>query len=441
MRTRVWVAAALCGIVAVIALAAVAGAHAYVVATSPGVNATTVAPPDRVTVSFDEPIGLESREPLTVRDRAGKLVPCIKPAFVNPDDATQIVCTLAAPLPVGAYTVAWRVTSADTHVVHGVFSFGVGMAVNAAAGETHGMYDPSGPLATTLRWLVLLAAIALSGVVGFEAFVLRAGFGCGSEPAIAVLRGRCASFVNAGIIVGIAASVGALDVQAAAATGTDAVRSLAHVDEILSASVWGWMWLVRIAALATLAALTRMRARGLAGVACGVAGILLATQSLSGHALVSQSAGSVLPVVADWLHLTAAALWSAGLALIAVAMRPALASLAEDARDAFATVAVARFSAVAIASVAAIVATGVYGAVVHVPTPTMLVTTLYGGIIVLKALLLVPLLVLGYGNYRRSRTGAARARLVPTVIREAVLVFAILGLSAILTGLSLPHPT
>lgn len=440
MRTRVRILALLCGALAVVALAAVAEAHAYVVGTSPGVNATAAGPPDRVTVSFDEPITVESREPLTVRDRAGTLVPCARPAFVNPDDARQIVCPFAAPLPVGAYTVAWRVTSADTHVVHGVFSFGVGMAVSAAAGETHGMYDPSRPLATTLRWLVLLAAIAIAGSIGFEAFVLRAGIGTGNEAAIAILRARCAALVNLGIVAGIAAGVAALDVQAAAATGTDAVRGLAHVDEILSSSVWGWMWLVRIGALAVVAALTRLGSRGPAGAACAVAGILLVTLSVSGHALVGQSAASVLPVVADWLHLTGAALWSAGLAVLALGMGPALASLPEGGREGFASVVVARFSAVAIAGVTTIVATGVYGAVLHVPSAAALVTTVYGAIIIVKALLLVPLLVLGYGNYRRGRTGAARIDLVPTVVRETALVLVILGLSAILTGLPLPHP-
>ncbi len=435
------VAAVLCGLLAVAALAPAAGAHAYVVATSPGVNATAAGSPERVTVSFDEPIAIESRDPLVVRNAEGVLIPCAKRAFVNPDDATQIVCPLAGMLAVGAYTVAWRVTSADTHVVHGVFSFGVGTAVNARAGETHGMYDPSGVLATMLRWLVLLAAIAIAGALGFATFVLRDGFG-GAREALDILRARCALLVNVGIVVGIAASVGALDVQAAAATGTDALRALAHVDEILSGSTWGWMWLVRIGALALIAALTRIGMRSVNGVTCAVAGVLLATQSLSGHALVSQSAGSALPVVADWLHLTAAALWSAGLVVFASGMRPALATIPSDRRDAFAGTAVARFSTVAIASVTAIVATGVYGAVLHVPSVGALWSTWYGGIIVFKALpWLVPLLVLGYGNYRAGRPGATRIDIVPGVIREAVLVFVILGLSAILTGLSLPHPT
>jgi copper transport protein len=302
------------------------------------------------------------------------------------------------------------------------------------------MYDPSGVLATVLRWLVLLAAIAVAGALGFETFVLYDGFG-GAAAALAVLRARCALLVNAGIVVGIAASVGALDVQAAAATGTDAIRGLAHADEILSGSIWGWMWLVRIGALAVIAALTRIRAPNLTGVTCGVAGVLLATQSLSGHALIGQSAGSIVPVVADWLHLIAAAFWSAGIVVFATAMRPALAAIPSDGRAAFAGAAIARFSSVAIASVTTILATGVYGAVLHVPALSALWMTWYGGIIVLKALLLVPLLILGYGNYRAGRPGATGIDIVPGVVREAVLVFVILGLSAILTGLSLPRPT
>jgi len=438
MRTWVRVAAILSSLAAIPALTTGADAHAYVVGTSPGVNAT-VGSPDRVSVSFDEPITIESRQPLVVRDATGVVLPCAPAAYVNPEDVTQIVCTLARPLAGGTYTVAWRITSADTHVVHGVFSFGVGTAVNAAAGETHSVYDPSSVPATILRWLVLLASIAIAGAIGFDAIVLRDDFPSAASLAIDVLRLRCSLLVGWGIVIAMAASVGALDVQAAAATGTDALRALAHVDEILTSSVWGGMWLLRIGALTVIAALMHIGLRRLGGAACGVAGTLLATLSVSGHALVSQSARSVLPVAADWLHLTAAALWSAGVFVFALGLRAALAALPVSERDAFARQLIARFSALALPAVAAILITGVFGAILHLPTPAALVTTAYGAVILAKTVLVVPLLVLGYRNLRSGKPGSPNVDITATVTREAVVLVAVVTLSAVLTGLPLPH--
>jgi putative copper export protein len=126
--------------------------------------------------------------------------------------------------------------------------------------------------------------------------------------------------------------------------------------------------------------------------------------------------------------------------VFATGMRPAGAVLSAEARGAFARTVAARFSNVALASVGAIVVTGTYGAVLHVASWQALAGDGYGRIILAKIALLIPLLALGYGNYRRCRPGAPPADLVPTVAAEAALVVIILALSAVLTGLALPHP-
>lgn len=394
-------------------------AHAYVVTTSPAIDATVDASPDRVIVAFDEPITLESREPLVVRDAAGTIDPCDGKAYVNPEDVRQVVCRLAHPLPAGSVHVTWRVTSADTHVVHGEFSFGIATVVHARAGETRSVYDPSGIPATFFRWLTLVGSLAVAGGIGFALLVLRA------EPETEVLRARCAGLVRGGIIGAIVGAMGALVVQSAAATGTDAIRGLAGADEVLTSSVWGWMWLARIAALTMVALLARSLRGPVAALALAVAAVLLLTLSLSGHALIAPALPPGTAIVADWLHLAAAALWSGGIFVLL--------------RGPVTRAIVARFSTVAVASVAAIVLTGVAGAIAHLPAPAALVTTPYGLVIVAKAALLLPLLALGYRNLQRGRSADRTVDVTATVAREAALLVVVLVLSAVLTGLPLPH--
>ena len=411
-------AALLACIVLVVAATAAALAHAYVLTTSPPVDATLDASPDRVVVAFDEPVTLESREALVVRDAAGTIDPCAGKPYVNPDDVRQVVCRLAHPLPAGGVHVSWRVTSADTHVVHGEFSFGVGTVVHARAGETRSVYDPSGIPATFFRWLTLAGSLAIAGGLAFGVLVLAADV-TGAAP----LRARCAGLVRGGVMAAIAGAVGALVVQCAAATGTDAIRGLARADEVLTGSMWGWMWLVRIAALAAIALLTRGQHGPATAFALVVAAVLLASLSLSGHALVALTPSTA--VIADWVHLAAAAVWTGGLVVL---MRGPVSGAV-----------VARFSEFAIGSVAAIVLTGIWGSIAHLPTPATLITAPYGLVIIAKAVLLVPLLALGYQNFRRGRSGAQTVDIAATVTREAVLVLVVIVLSAVLTGLPLPH--
>ena len=67
---------------------------------------------------------------LAVYDAAGKLV---SGGMVTQPAQDEIEVAIPQRLADGTYTVAWRVTSADTHVVHGVYNFSVG--ARGAAGR------------------------------------------------------------------------------------------------------------------------------------------------------------------------------------------------------------------------------------------------------------------------------------------------------------------
>ena len=73
-------------------------------------------------VSFSEP--LETFSTVAVRDATGKQVDKAD-AHIDKDDRTIMRVSLR-PLPVGTYTVKWRVVTVDTHRTEGAFTFTVG---------------------------------------------------------------------------------------------------------------------------------------------------------------------------------------------------------------------------------------------------------------------------------------------------------------------------
>jgi copper transport protein len=434
--------AAVCCALLLCLTASIAQAHAYVIETDPKTNGTVQSGPRTVSVTFDEPITLESRAPLVVTAAGGAPYPCTKPAHLDPDDETTVDCDLAAPLPRGAYTVAWRVTSADTHVVHGVFSFGVGVAVNGPSGETTSIYDPSGALAATLRWLVYLGAALLFGGVIFTVVVLRRGaYAREADAAATLMRARARALARAGLVLAIAGSLLALCVQCAAATGTEPWQALSSAGGVITGSVWGQAWLARMIAL-VLAAMIVATPLGAGAVTMLPAAAVLATFSVSGHAVGSgRLADAWLPVAADFVHLVAVSLWIGGLVIFASATTAARAVLTGNGWTPFLQTMIARFSTLALGSVAAIIVTGTYAGVLHIPSLAALWGSLYGRIVVAKAALLLPLVVLGYRNLREGRGLRAPLRFERVVVAETAIIIVILALSAVLTGSAPPPPT
>jgi methionine-rich copper-binding protein CopC len=105
-----------------LALAAAASAHAYLVHSSPASGEVLKTSPGRVTLTYDEQVTI-SAGALGVYDASGKHVDS---GEVTHPAGDTIAVAIPRRLPRGTYTVAWRVTSADTHVVHGAFTFSVG---------------------------------------------------------------------------------------------------------------------------------------------------------------------------------------------------------------------------------------------------------------------------------------------------------------------------
>src|SRR3712207_1998953 len=119
-------------------------AHANLVGSSPPQGSKLSTPPERVELRFSEPVDA-GFQPLVVRDADGNRVD-ENDARVDPEDARVVLAGLEE-LRDGAYTVKWRVTSIDGHVVEGRYGFavsdGAGQGPDVAHGsDAHGAAGP-----------------------------------------------------------------------------------------------------------------------------------------------------------------------------------------------------------------------------------------------------------------------------------------------------------
>ena len=97
-------------------------AHARLIQGEPADGAILVESPDQVELRFSEPVDAEF-SPLEVRNSEGERVDKDN-GSVGSDDARAVVVDLEE-LSEGSYTVEWRVTSIDGHVVEGRYGFAV----------------------------------------------------------------------------------------------------------------------------------------------------------------------------------------------------------------------------------------------------------------------------------------------------------------------------
>jgi copper transport protein len=124
---------------------------------------------------------------------------------------------------------------------------------------------------------------------------------------------------------------------------------------------------------------------------------LPATMSLNSHAAAHEEFTRFATFM-DWLHLTAGGLWVGGILVFVLSLAAAWKSLADDARLAFLSSAIPRFSVLAVSAVGALVAAGITEWWLLVGDVSETVDSTYGRYILLKSLLLLPMLALGAVN-------------------------------------------
>ena len=144
-----------------------ASAHNVLTGTNPGAGAQVDATPSTVVLTFDEPAVAMGTQVL-VTGPSGQVQ--TGPARLVDNTVTQDV---AGGAPAGAYTVAWRVTSADGHPVSGTFTFTSDRAGTGTPPPSSPASDPVGTAQPAgLSWPVLVAAVLVVAVLAAVAVLL-----------------------------------------------------------------------------------------------------------------------------------------------------------------------------------------------------------------------------------------------------------------------------
>lgn len=153
---------------------------------------------------------------------------------------------------------------------------------------------------------------------------------------------------------------------------------------------------------------------------------------------------------ADAVHVLAMSVWVGGLAALLLALPAATRLLAAPERTRLLAACLSRFSPLALASVTALLASGIGQSIAHLESLADLTDSAFGRAILVKAGLLLALIALGAINLRRSRPQLERlaaeggppggaGRLLRRTLRAEVLVLVVVvGVSAALA--SYPPP-
>ena len=433
--------------------------HARLLSSTPAAGARGVAERAReVVLRFSEPVAIVNRSDVSVVNGSGRRVDTAAPRAVG----TKVVIPLHGPLLPESYTVRLRVLSEDSHAESSAFVFAVGRAAPGPPilAGTGGLSESSPP-AVGARFLELVALGALLGLIAFRGLVW--------DPAVTGARGLrgvdrsraldagARSFWRAfwafAVLAGVAEAV-VLAAKSAVLTHTSLVSSALHpapAYHLVSASRFGDLLGWRSVALIVLTAVAFVvwsiereaaPAAGRRGPLVVMAALALAALVLladQGHA--SQAPLAPLSVAADAAHLTAVAIWIAGLPCLAAVLLRAPAALSAAGRT-LASTTLARFSRVALWSVVVIAVTGLARMAGELSAPEQLWTTGYGKDLLLKTALLCPILIVARRNRRVGAAlgaggtpTAARLRAVARDVQlELAIAFGIVVVAAILVA-------
>ena len=374
-----------------VAFAPAASAHATVASSDPADGARLAAAPAQVSITFDEPVGLDLGY-LKAIDSNGTSLGVGLPTHPGGQGQT-IALDLQTGLGDGTYIVSWRVISADSHPVEGTIRFVVGNgALSTAAIASTPVVAASTSVVFDIVRTASYVSLVLLGGAWLLLTVWPAGRGVPGARRVLI----------AGWALAVAAAIGETLVQGAYAAGTG-LGSLVQVHLVADtlSTNYGRMHLLRILLLAAVGVLldamlavqgatspvrvTRGTARhGIPGMLLFLAVIF--TFSDSGHAAVARPGW--LALSSDMLHLLAMSTWIGGLVMLTVALLPA------GNRAELRTV-LPVFSRTAMVCVLVIAATGTYQAWRESGTVKAMTTTTYGLLVLLKIVLFLGLLLLG----------------------------------------------
>jgi copper transport protein len=438
--------------------AAPAGAHATLIGTVPAADGVVDAVPAAVELRFDEPVELGDDAVQVFGPDGGR----VDQGTLEKRDAGATLVAQIGGDAQGTYTVAWRVTSEDSHTLSGSFVFHNGTRTGAVD------VDDGNSSATDIfggvgRWLGFAGTMAAIGAAAVALLLPRPAPGDGgtrgaaAEPtgtaaprdgtggggATATLTAPARAGTAPGedtgdarallrvlaagsAIVGAVGAFLALVAILAEGAGRNVYDALALVTEVAPDTRTGQLALLRVGltAAAAVAALIPAVWRRAPAVVLALGGAALVVTTLAGHAWTAPDRW--VAVVSDLVHLGAVSVWIGGL----VAVFAVLPLLGRATRVRLAP----RFSALAFGAVVVVAASGAVSGWQQVRTLDGLTSTSYGRLLLAKVAGFAVLVVLGWLN---------RARLVPLVGRtvgplrrslrvELAVAAVVLGLTAAL---------
>ncbi|WP_225999967.1 copper resistance CopC/CopD family protein [Paenibacillus sp. BJ-4] len=429
-------------------------AHAFVVESSPTENQVLDKSPSQVSITFNEDLQSAFMS-IKVTDETGKRVDTGK-AQLNPEHKATMEIKLIQGMKGGIYTVNWRALSADGHPINGVIPFQVGSGSNA---YTNPAATPEGSVASrpdliAVRWLLYIGISLLFGALCFRLFILPSLSQGNSKQVRAPQELDQRSFATlprwpallwSGYAITSAAILISLPLQASWDAGVSIGQgfTLPILGEALQFTGAGQVWFVQMVLVLLLSVTLiyaldhsiSIRQRRL----WGYSSVMLTLSVMLSKAFVGHPAAATHPapaIAADFVHLAASAFWIGSLAVMTVCLPVAGSELPVSERATLRQAALRRFAGWGIAMVAALLATGIYGAVLYVPAPSLLLNTSYGLVLLGKAALLLVMLVFAASQFRSARQAAATQRAAGGLRAELSVGLLVLLLAALLTHLS-----
>lgn len=417
--------------------------HALYESSTPPSNGILASSPDRVVLTFSEPVAVEPPGSPSVRvtNASGDRVESGS-AVVSTQDPRTVSVGLQSIGPC-VYTVAWTVKSAvDGHTSRGSFSFAVqnpdGSLCGSFSNVTLEPPQPISPVEVTGRFLTFLGMTIAFGAALFTVVAWLPGVrDAGREPSPENRVGRR--------ILAHWGRIGALTFVLGVALWWSTV-GVSLSPSPFNASLAGSL----VSALVLLGAFTLV-ARAEEGEAEGkppwpswaalvAGGFAIASASVGTH---STADAGVPGAALQAIHLACAGAWVSGL-LALLRLRPLL---REAVNVALARHVYGRFSRMAFYAVGGVLGAGAGMGLLLVESIDNLIRSGYGWVLLAKIGLFVPMVVLGGMNRYRFLPAAAGTGDVPekaiadlsdNVRREVALGATVLAVAALLTALVPP---
>ncbi len=432
-----------------------ASAHAHLVQANPAPDSAVSRTPAVASFVFDEPLN-PTLTRVRITDSAGHAATTARGYLASGHSGEEWLLPLP-PLRPDTYSVVWTSESADDgHVMSSFYTFRVaahgaathpgaldaamtGMAgMSGAAGASGPSIDGGMAAITFFSWLGLMAQALWLGALVVELAVLeparRAGkiaearlawaaaprlwrLARGAPPVLAAtLLGQVVSLAVAGTggdwgralapatLGGILGSqngglvIARLGILLIAMRLTGRVAAPAAARTVARPWLKTWRPSPALGIIAAPPRWTRLtwEAARLPVTVLAAAYMLLA--AVAGHATHVAPALVWQSCLVDWLHLVCTAAWAGGMAALAYGVLPARHALAPEERAPAILPLLDRFSPVAYVAVGILALSGMYSAMQHLDAPSMLHSTVYGQLLLVK-LGLVGLLVVMSGSH------------------------------------------